>query len=69
MFSVEEQHHVKRFVDTLTNSPCSMNDPHYHLEDAYKDLKKFIKQYDMRRNKDYNKLDNRFVEWYNDLVL
>jgi organic radical activating enzyme len=69
IFSDDEQNHIKRFVDTLTNSPCSMNDPHYHLEDAYKDLKNFIQQYDMRRNKDYKKLDKRFVEWYNDLVL
>lgn len=43
-----------------------MNDPHFTLEDALQDLKKFVKQYDQRRGKDFvTSLDYRFVEWYN----
>ena len=67
-FDSNEQGHVIRFIDTLNNSPCSLESTHHKLEDAYNDLKNFIVQYDQRRNKNFrNSLDTRFVAWHDTL--
>jgi hypothetical protein len=61
-----EREQVLRYIKIVGTSPVAMNDPHFTLEDALEDLKKFVKQYDQRRGKDFATcLDYRFVEWYN----
>ena len=55
---------VKRFITIVGESEQAVNDPHFKLEDAIKDLKLFIQQYDLRKGKSYTRLDPRFVEWY-----
>jgi hypothetical protein len=63
-----EQGYIVRFIDTLNNAPCSLENTHHTMDDAHKDLKSFIEQYDQRRNKNFRKvLDQRFVEWYDSL--
>jgi hypothetical protein len=60
-----EQGYIVRFINTLKNAPCSLENTHYSMEQAYKDLKSFIEQYDQRRNKNFRKvLDQRFVAWH-----
>jgi hypothetical protein len=61
-----EKEQVLRYIKIVGTSPVAMNDPHFTLEDALQDLKKFVKQYDQRRGKHFATwLDYRFVEWYN----
>ena len=61
-----EKEQVLRYIKIVGTSPVAMNDPHFTLEDALEDLKKFVKQYDQRRGKSFATwLDYRFVEWYN----
>lgn len=60
-----EEGYMIRFIDTMNNAPCSLENTPYKIEDAYKDLKNFIAQYDQRRNKNFrNSLDKRFVDWH-----
>ena len=60
-----EQGYIVRFINTLKDAPCSLENTHHTMEDAHKDLKNFIAQYDQRRNKNFREvLDPRFVEWH-----
>jgi len=60
-----EQGYLVRFINTLKDAPCSLENTHHTMEDAHKDLKNFIEQYDQRRNKNFREvLDPRFVAWH-----
>jgi organic radical activating enzyme len=62
-----EKENLKRFLSIMA-APEEVTETVYSLETAYKDLKSFISQYDIRREKNFRKsLDKRFINWYDKL--
>ena len=63
-----EKEHLQRFADIMYNASAMLDESHLDIDDAFRDLKTFIAQYDQRRNKNFREsLDPRFVEWYDRL--
>jgi organic radical activating enzyme len=66
-FTDSEILQFNRFYAIMTGSDSGIEESYVNLDDAYKDLKSFIAQYDKRRNKNYNTLSSAFVKWYNSI--
>lgn len=56
-----------RFCTIMSDSNNGIEESYISLNDAYNDLKSFITQYDIRRNKSYRTLSPEFVSWYDSI--